>query len=421
MHLASTKLRLSCFCAALMLCNSGCWLLPKRGGDAAHPTADADAAKSADAAASAANNSVKATPAELAAMMAEVQQLGVLDPAAQNALLDDLKKTDPSLWPQLMQTFRASVAYRRQAEERARLAQQNQNQPGGIRQAGYTDGQARNAAAATPPTPPAELADNYPDTRLPQVSLISAKRSEQAAADDWHAQLSIAIQALEAKTATGPDGKPGAPLTAADQAILRMLYLAAGRRDDAVKTLSNATPADQEFWSEELFGLATALDEQQVPDASRRAAEAVQHLRDAAGKLGQTAALVVRNLSFCTEVTSYGVFKPFEKYEFKPGEQVILYAEIDNFTSQSTDKGFHTAMHSSYQIFDSRGAKVSEQDYAVTEEVCRNPRRDFFIRYFVYMPKRIYDGNYTLQLTIEDTQGKKIGQSSIQFAIVGAD
>jgi hypothetical protein len=37
------------------------------------------------------------------------------------------------------------------------------------------------------------------------------------------------------------------------------------------------------------------------------------------------------------------------------------------------------------------------------------------------MPKRIYDGTYTLQLTIEDVQGKKVGQSSIQFTIVGAD
>ncbi|HEY2761827.1 MAG TPA: hypothetical protein VGI75_13820, partial [Pirellulales bacterium] len=180
-------------------------------------------------------------------------------------------------------------------------------------------------------------------------------------------------------------------------------------------------PADQEFWREELVGLAAAIDDQSIPDASRRAAEAVQHLRDAAGKLGQSAAMTVRNLSFCTEVSSYGVFKPFAKYEFKPGEQAILYAEVDNFTIESTDKGYHTAMHSSYQVYDNRGAKVAEQDYAVTEEVCRNPRRDFFIRYFVYLPKRVYDGNYTLQLTIEDTIGNKVAQSTIPFTIVGAD
>ena len=77
-----------------------------------------------------------ATPAELAAIMAEVQQLGTLDPAAQNALLEDLKRTDPALWPQLVQTFRASIAYRRQMEERARLARGQNPQSGLARRSG---------------------------------------------------------------------------------------------------------------------------------------------------------------------------------------------------------------------------------------------------------------------------------------------
>jgi hypothetical protein len=416
MQRRSIFLRLQLACAMIALCGAGCNLLPKHHDDEkAKETAAADAA--AAKAAEAAKSNASTTPAEMNAILAEVQQLGALDPAAQNALIEDLKKTDPALWPQLMQTFRASIAYRKQSEERARLARLGQ--AGGIRQASYTDASA-NAAAAVPPSPPPELAASYPDTHMPEV-LLAAKKSEGLSSDDWKGQLQIAIAALEAKTAPGADGKPATPLTAGDQATLRMLYLAAGRRDDAIRPISNATPADQEFWREELVGLAAAIDDQAIPDAGRRAAEAVQHLRDAAGKLGQSAAMTVRNLSFCTEVSSYGVFKPFAKYEFKPGEQAILYAEVDNFTIESTDKGFHTAMHSSYQVYDNRGAKVAEQDYAVTEEVCRNPRHDFFIRYFVYMPKRVYDGNYTMQLTIEDTIGNKVAQSTIPFTIVGAD
>ena len=33
------------------------------------------------------------------------------------------------------------------------------------------------------------------------------------------------------------------------------------------------------------------------------------------------------------------------------------------------------------------------------------------------MPKQIYNGKYTLQLTVEDTKGQKIGQSSIEFTV----
>jgi len=73
--------------------------------------------------------------------MSEVQQLGSLDPAAQNALLEDLKKTDPALWPQLVQTFRASIAYRRQSEEKTRLAAHD-TQSFGVKQTGFAANQA---------------------------------------------------------------------------------------------------------------------------------------------------------------------------------------------------------------------------------------------------------------------------------------
>ena len=49
--------------------------------------------------------------------MEELRQLGTLDPAAQNKLMEDLKQTDPALWPLVMQQFRAAIAYKRQAAE----------------------------------------------------------------------------------------------------------------------------------------------------------------------------------------------------------------------------------------------------------------------------------------------------------------
>jgi hypothetical protein len=52
------------------------------------------------------------------------------------------------------------------------------------------------------------------------------------------------------------------------------------------------------------------------------------------------------------------------------------------------------------------------------EEYCANPRRDYFIAYeAIRLPAQIYDGRYTLKLSIEDTLGKKIGQSSLDFQV----
>jgi len=434
----------------LVLC-AGCALGPHPTDNtnsraaAAPPTAAAAPAPPAAPASSSINAAASSVPpVEYAAILTEIQQLGSSDPAAQNALLEDMKRTDPTLWPQLVQTFRSSIAYHRQSEERRLAAiQPAANQlaaspsPSPIRQAAYSDGKelplgavltqsfpgARDGALA-PLSPSAEFAASYPDTHLPEISLVKANRAEPMAAPisapapaDWHDQLQATIRTLEAKLAADSQAR-NEPPSVTDQATVRMLYLSGGWRDDAMRPLAGVNDSDRAFWREELSGLATLLDDRGISDAGRRAADARQHLQTAENTLAASSPLAVRNPAFCTEVTSFGVIRPFANYEFRPGQELLLYAELENFASDLNDKGYHTAMHSSYQIFDSRGAKVAEQDYAITEENCRNPRRDYFLRYFVYLPKQIPSGNYTLQLAIEDVLGRKAGQTSLAFAVV---
>jgi len=201
---------------------------------------------------------------------------------------------------------------------------------------------------------------------------------------------------------------------------LRMLYLLAGQREAALRPISGVPSVQREFWSKVLFALDGWLDTQKSGDLARRAAETKQTLDEALCRLGEVAPLVVRNLAFCTEIQSYGCLKPFKENVFLPEQEVLLYAEVENFTSEPTPKGFHTALRSSYQIFDARGQRVAEHDFTVTEEYCQNIRRDFFIGYHLRMPKRIYPGKYVLQLTIEDVKSHKAGQSSLEFSIKDA-
>ncbi|HEY5311505.1 MAG TPA: hypothetical protein VIK18_03265, partial [Pirellulales bacterium] len=275
---------------------------------------------------------------------------------------------------------------------------------------------AAQPAAANPAGTPAAAAPTATAATAkagaspPAADTVRQVSYEEPVSGDHQQLLAKTIQALENAPS---DGNPAAHN--AQQVYLRMLYLAAGRRDDAMRPITELPANEQEFWTEQLFGLSTYLDANHSPDARRRAAEARVHLNNAASQLSETGELLVRNLAFCTEVHSYGVFTPFATQEFKPSQQVILYAEVENFKSESTPKGFHTALRSSYQIFDQQGRRVMQHDLGTTEEYCRNGRRDYFIRYFLTVPGRIYDGTYTLHLTIEDTLGRKIGQSTIDF------
>ena len=234
---------------------------------------------------------------------------------------------------------------------------------------------------------------------------------------DWQKRLSVAIAALESELRDAPQSAPAVDL----QARLRMLYLLADRREDALRPIASAPPAVQEFWSQELYGLAAWLDSRRVSDAGtlwvRRAGESKPALAGAVRRLGELGPLVVRNLAFITEVKSYGVYKPFAKNEFTPGQELLLYAEVEDFKSEDTPKGFHTVLQGSYQIFDARGQRVEGQDLTTVEEHCRNPRRDFYIPYPFSLPKRIYAGKHTLQLTLVDRKSQKIGQASIEFTV----
>lgn len=397
-------------------------------------------------------------------VVAELQELGALDPAAQGRLMEDLRQTDPAWWPSVVQQFRAAVAYRRRAEGRQPAAAGSGDRwpvrtvsavaPPGERVGGQHDragsGQAYLPPGVSPPSgqPPERIGrlpvtDNaalapskapwghYPATLYPEAGphlanrpadirqapdpaeQVNAASAASRGAGDWRAHVGGAIGALESQLR----GAPAAAGEAGRHARLRMLYLLAGRRDDAVQPIPSAPPADQEFWSKQIYGLATWLDTERAGDATRRAAETKQILEEAVTRLGESAPLVVRNLAFCTEVQSYGCTKRFKTYEFAPDQEVLLYAEVENFTSEATPKGFHTSLRSSYQIFDNRGQRVADHQFTTTEEYCQNPRRDFFIGYRLRLPRRIYPGKHTLQLTIEDLKSHKVGQSSIELTI----
>ncbi|MBN2475114.1 MAG: hypothetical protein JXB62_10935 [Pirellulales bacterium] len=272
-----------------------------------------------------------------------------------------------------------------------------------------------------------------------QAEVVGASynvQSDRVPTTDWQGRLTPAIDALQAEiqqlelpqskpaqTSAGPSPAADAlqDKLAAKRAKLNMLQLLAGRRDEALRPIASLEPAAAEFWSKQLHGLDIWLDVKRNPDAMRRAAEAKRELDEADTSLGELASLVVRRLAFSHKVDSFGCYEEFKGDEFVPGQEVLLYAEVENATPQPTDKGFHTSLQSSYEIFNNRGQRVDFHDFTGTEEYCRNRRRDFFIPYHLRLPPHILPGTYTLKLTVEDVKSQKVGQSSIELTIRGKE
>lgn len=357
--------------------------------------------------------------------MAELEADESIDPAKRREWLEAIRQADPKLLPLLIPTCRAYLALSAQAAQRARGATPQAATSGTAEQ---QPAPARSSGEAAEPLPPAPLRQNEtqlafvnnngrpvetPPANSPPGAVMRASYESTRSPADWRTHLAAAIEGLEA----GCDVSAHSSRAADEAARLRLLYLAAGRRDDALEPVPSLNATMQDFWSKELFGLATLMDSELISDPSRRTAEAKRSLDEALTRLGEASPLVVRNLAFVRRVDSWGIYEPFEKYEFLPRQKLLLYAEVENFKSNETPKGYHTALRSSYQIFDSRGQRVAAHEFNTSEEYCRNPRHDYFFDYEFSLPETIYPGKYILQLTVADLNNQKIGQSSIEFTI----
>lgn len=201
---------------------------------------------------------------------------------------------------------------------------------------------------------------------------------------------------------------------------LRMLYLMAEQPQRAQQAIPGLDPAEQEFWTALFWAVSNYFDAQTAPESSQRAAMTLQQLDYAHGRLQRIAALELRNVSFCYKINSFGNFESWQRDEFRPGQTVLLYAEVRNFESRPTAQGtFTTSLKSFIEIRRGRfdGEVVEQNVLPTTQDLCRSVRHDYFHSYTIDLPQQLSPGPYTLVLTVEDEFSGKRATQAIGFLI----
>ena len=230
---------------------------------------------------------------------------------------------------------------------------------------------------------------------------------------DWQAHLDLAIDDLQTRLADGPQSTAEVHQVVS----LRLLQLLAGQTETALQPIPNISPQEQDYWSSQIFSLATFLDHHRQPDDDRRAAASVVHLDEAVGHLRELGTLSVRNLAFCKNVFGYGAYEPINNPTFTPGQQLTLYLEVENYHSESTAKGYKTMLGASYEVVNDSGERVAGGEFPNIEDSCQSRRRDFHIQYGLVLPKTAKSGKHHLKLVIDDRQSDKRGNASIAFDV----
>ncbi len=230
------------------------------------------------------------------------------------------------------------------------------------------------------------------------------------------------ISLMEAETARL---KPGTSFVEREayvrrHAELRMLYLMARQPTLALHAIPEADPETQEFWTSLMWSMSDYFDNETMADPNERAAAALDRLRAAEQHLQSTARLELRNLEFCDRIDGFGAYHPFENDIFRPGQPVLLYAEVRNFRTEVTPAGrYRTSLKSTIEIIRSGedSELIERRHFTATEDQSRSPRTDYFHSYKLDLPLHVTPGAYSLRLTLEDELSGKIGTSTIDFLV----
>ncbi|MFW6172062.1 MAG: hypothetical protein ACODAD_16370, partial [Planctomycetota bacterium] len=242
----------------------------------------------------------------------------------------------------------------------------------------------------------------------------------------WQQSVDRAIGALRRKLQT--DEQLESLEETRLRASLGLLQLVAQDPEKAMATLEGLNDQQLEFWRQTMMGLDVLMDVDGWPKMRYRVEAASDHLQRGLSALKTLGPLQVNNLAFVNDVRSFGDYDEIGARGFDPGEHLILYVEIGNFTVEETTYEetdqtsssaglktspripmYETELVGRYDILNQEERIVMSRTLPVVRDRCRHHRGDFFVPYELHLPRQVDAGYYRLELTIEDRKGSKYG------------
>lgn len=132
-----------------------------------------------------------------------------------------------------------------------------------------------------------------------------------------------------------------------------------------------------------------------------------------------SANLAVVNPCFASRVRGWGAVDRFESSRFQPGQELIVYFELEDLVGDESPEGHTTRIDTSLQLVADDGRRLHEWRFEPLEETCRAPRRDYFARYVLRIPADMPAGACRLDLAVTDTVGHATAHASLPLEIDG--
>ncbi|MFM7245337.1 MAG: hypothetical protein ACKO40_14360, partial [Planctomycetaceae bacterium] len=112
------------------------------------------------------------------------------------------------------------------------------------------------------------------------------------------------------------------------------------------------------------------------------------------------ATLEVRNPCFATRVQAWGVVDRFPAARFRPGQELIVYFELDNLSSGRSAAGHTTCVDTALTLVAGDGTTIRDWSFEPIAETCAAQRRDYFVRYVIRLPDAVPAGGCRLDIAV---------------------
>ncbi len=253
------------------------------------------------------------------------------------------------------------------------------------------------------PTPALDPATRRDEAVLPASfpagasSAVMPKSSEPGAdADtDWNGTLERLLNLASEQAEKEP--APG-PWTARRKLLERLAEADARERADSQEPL---------LWETVLTILAEAEERDAEPEAEADA--------DAEP---QVPSLSIADLRLCRQVTGFGQYEPAMPSDIRTGRELMLYWEVEGFQTVQENDLYRTLLASELEILPEQGeSPLWSRAFNDPEDLCRRPRRDYFVNYRLTIPNSLSPGKYRLRLRLQDRQSSQTAERELSFEL----
>lgn len=130
------------------------------------------------------------------------------------------------------------------------------------------------------------------------------------------------------------------------------------------------------------------------------------------------ASFAVRHACFASRVRAWGDVDRFTESRFTPGQEVIVYVELDNLSSGTSPAGHTSCTDAKLTLVDAAGKTVREWRFEPIAETCPTRRHDYFARYVIRIPDSAPPGGCRLTVAVVDTVASRTASADLPLEVV---